>query len=214
MPTKSAKAHSTKGRPVFKKDDQVRSRLLKAATELFASYEFRAVSIRKIAARAGVNTAMIHYYFGDKAGLYNSMMEQVSLPVEKVLLEIGNRDDLSIEEFVKVWIRTMVTNPWYPIFIIREGIIGEGPVREATAERLREIMAPALTKALENDQKNGRIRAGLDIRMITMSISSLITYPFLVRPLMEKILGISFEEDNLDKLTKHTTEVLLHGIRD
>tara|TARA_S200000501_G_scaffold328726_1_gene328829 strand:+ start:236 stop:904 length:669 start_codon:yes stop_codon:yes gene_type:complete len=203
-----------RGRPSIKDDDQVRLKLLHAAAELFASYEYRAVSIRQISAKAGVNTAMVHYYFTDKAGMYNAMMEQVSLPVEKMLNEIAKRDDLSIEEFIDSFISAMTENPWYPIFIVREGIIGEGPIRDATSERLRSAMGPAMFRALENDRINGRLREDLDLSLVTMTLSSMLTFPFLVRPLMEKVLGLSFDKKGLKQLTAHTTDVLLHGIRE
>ncbi len=47
----------------------MRERLLAAARELFLRYGYRAVSSRQIGAAAGVNFAMIRYYFGGKPGL-------------------------------------------------------------------------------------------------------------------------------------------------
>ena len=209
--TQDGKRHAA-GRPVFEKNNRVRDRLLRAATELFSNFEFGAVSIRKIATHAGVNTAMVHYYFGDKAGLYNTMMEQVSLPVEKTLIDIATHDDLSITTFIKTWTQAMTDNPWYPIFIIREGILGDASVREVTSKRLRKIMAPALRRALENDRENGRLREDLDLNLVAMSLVSLLNYPFLVRPLLEASLQISFDSDQLDVLCQHTTDVFLHGV--
>ena len=214
MEAKPQDTKAKRGRPVFQDDDSVQSRLLRAAAELFASYEFRAVSIRQIAKKANVNTAMIHYYFVDKLGLFTAMMEQVSLPVEQALNEIAAKDELSIKDFISTWIAALADNPWYSIFIIREGIIGEGPVRDATSERLRKSMAPVMLRALENDQKNGRIRENLDLNLVIMSLVSVLNFPFLVRPLMEKSLGISFDHDEIHVLTEHVTDVFLHGVLD
>lgn len=200
------------GRPPDSANDPVSDRLLHAAKELFSSYEYRAVSIRQIAALAGVNTAMVHYYFGDKAGLYRDMMEKVSLPVEDALKKIAARDDLSITEFIRVWMQAMYDNPWYPIFILKEGVLGQGPIHQFTSSRLSEVMAPALRKALENDRQNGRLRKELDLNQVAMSLVSLLNYPFLVRPLLEKTLGISFDQDQFDILCDHTTDIFLHGV--
>ena len=200
------------GRPSKCTDDPVSDRLLHAAKELFSNYEYRAVSIRQIAALAGVNTAMVHYYFGDKAGLYRNMMEKVSLPVEDALRKIAARDDLSITEFIRVWMQAMYDNPWYPVFILKEGVLGQGPIHQFTSTRLGEVMAPALRKALENDRQNGRLRKELDLKLVAMSLVSLQTYPFLVRPLLEKSLGISFDQDQFDTLCNHTTDIFLHGV--
>lgn len=66
-----------------------------AARQEFAESGFDAVTVRSIAARAGVNAAMINHYFGGKAGLFR---EVVALPVDpaQVLAEVlaGPRADL------------------------------------------------------------------------------------------------------------------------
>jgi len=50
-----------------------RARLLKAALRLFAEKGYAQTSTREICLAAGVNAASIHYYFGDKAGLYRAV---------------------------------------------------------------------------------------------------------------------------------------------
>lgn len=212
MTSSKVQTKHSPGRPSNSADDPVSDRLLHAAKELFSSYEYRAVSIRQIAAHAGVNTAMVHYYFGDKEGLYRDMMEKVSLPVEDALKKIAARDDLSVTEFIRVWMQALYDNPWYPVFILKEGILGEGSMHQVTSTRLSEVMAPALRNALENDRKNGRLRKELDLAKVAMSLVSLLTYPFLVRPLLEKTLGISFDQDQFDILCDHTTDIFLHGV--
>src|SRR5678815_6090761 len=67
-----------RGRPSARDDATVRESLLEAARRLFLARGFAAVSIREIAAEAGATAAMIHYYFGDKLGLYRAMLEAVS----------------------------------------------------------------------------------------------------------------------------------------
>jgi TetR/AcrR family transcriptional regulator, regulator of cefoperazone and chloramphenicol sensitivity len=50
-----------------------RSRLLDEALRLFAEKGYAQTSTREICLAAGVNAASIHYYFGDKAGLYRAV---------------------------------------------------------------------------------------------------------------------------------------------
>jgi AcrR family transcriptional regulator len=56
--------------------EAVEEALLEAATELFADYGPRAVSVRQIAAAAGVNHGLVHHYFGSKAALLQAVLEQ------------------------------------------------------------------------------------------------------------------------------------------
>jgi len=55
--------------------DQARAQLLAAAARLFA--ENSRVSVREIAQAAGVNHALVHYYFGSKAELKRATLDQV-----------------------------------------------------------------------------------------------------------------------------------------
>src|ERR1044072_6088467 len=60
----------------LKKDDPVvRANILAAAETLFSERGFAGTSTRDIAASAGVTSAMVHYYFGNKAGLYRAILE-------------------------------------------------------------------------------------------------------------------------------------------
>ena len=59
-----------------------RENILKSAAELFAEHSYDAVGIRDIAGKAGVNSAMISYYFGGKSGLHKEIF---SLFVQLVL---------------------------------------------------------------------------------------------------------------------------------
>ena len=54
-----------------------RQRILDAATHCFAAQGRAGVSIRFIAAEAGVNSALISHYFGGKDGLYNACLQEV-----------------------------------------------------------------------------------------------------------------------------------------
>jgi AcrR family transcriptional regulator len=53
---------------------RARGRLLWEATRIFSEKGFAKASTREICQAAGLNVASIHYYFGDKAGLYRAVL--------------------------------------------------------------------------------------------------------------------------------------------
>ncbi len=59
---------------------QTRERLMQVATEIFAQKGFQAATTREICELAQSNMAAIHYHFGDKSGLYKSVLQ---MPLEQ-----------------------------------------------------------------------------------------------------------------------------------
>ena len=53
--------------------DNTRTRLLKAAAEVFAEHGYENATVRQICTRAGANVALVNYHFGDKLELYTEV---------------------------------------------------------------------------------------------------------------------------------------------
>jgi len=56
--------------------DGTRNKLIDSAGQVFAESGFQAATVREICARAGVNIALVNYYFGDKLELYAEVLRQ------------------------------------------------------------------------------------------------------------------------------------------
>ncbi len=70
--------------------EEVRAALIAAAAELFARHGVSGVSLRDIAAQAGVNHGLIHRHFGSKAALRKEVQETLSAQVRE---DIGQNQD-------------------------------------------------------------------------------------------------------------------------
>ena len=69
-----------------------RDLVFQSAAVLFSARGFDGVSVDDIAARAGVNKAMIYYHFGSKQGLYRTLLRDTFRAAAARLAEIGERD--------------------------------------------------------------------------------------------------------------------------
>ena len=88
-----------------------KERLLKVASKLFAQKGFAGTSVREIAKAAGVNVAMISYFWGGKKELYqgiiNNTIENQTRYAKSALDFAINPEDLSKEEQIELMYRTV-----------------------------------------------------------------------------------------------------------
>jgi AcrR family transcriptional regulator len=86
---------------------RTREQILAAARARFAAHGYEATTMRDVAAAAGVDAALVHYFFGTKPGLFGAAMALPTTPAEVVgeLLEEGV-DDLGerlVRRFLALW---------------------------------------------------------------------------------------------------------------
>jgi AcrR family transcriptional regulator len=201
------------GRPASAADAQVREALLSAARNLFLRYGFRSVSSRQVAAAAGVNPAMIHYYFDGKEGLYRAMLESAIAPiVSRLQAMLGEPRSADVDGLVRTYMQVLAANPWIPGLIVREVLTPDGSFRQAFVRDFAGRFAPMLRKIIGREIERGRLRGDLDPSLTVVSILGLALFPFISLPVTTRVLGIDASEAGIEELITHTVRVLLHGI--
>lgn len=88
-----------------------KERLMDAAKALFVRKGFTGVSIREIAKEANANSALISYYFGDKEGLFKSVLESFIHPLNAARMAqftlLESQAVLTVEDVVRAWVTPM-----------------------------------------------------------------------------------------------------------
>jgi AcrR family transcriptional regulator len=81
-----------------------REHLITHGTRIFATKGFSAATTREICDAAGVNVSAIHYYFGDKEGLYRAALLH---PIREMTAAFGRYDDpaLPFEQSMGMFLR-------------------------------------------------------------------------------------------------------------
>lgn len=97
MPTDTPKPKSRKTTPPKRDPDRTRQRILDAATREFAAEGYSGARVDTICKRARANPRMIYHYFGDKDGLYVTVLEHVlgELRREELKLEVDHVQPLT-----------------------------------------------------------------------------------------------------------------------
>jgi AcrR family transcriptional regulator len=215
-PRKPARKRArTRGRPSAGDDAAVRESLLAAARRLFLARGFAAVSIREIATEAGATAAMIHYYFGDKLGLYRAMLEAAAEPFRQALERMrseGADAGVGITDLIRLYMRTLAANPWVPQLIVQEVLAEGGRFRDQFVEQIAGRLAPMFVDVLRREQVAGRLRADVDPRLAAVSAISLCVFPFVSLPVTSRVLGLSVAGESLEHLAEHTARVFLRGL--
>lgn len=118
-----------------------RAAILEAARTQFAELGYAAVSVRGIARAVGVDSSLVHHYYGSKEGMFAAAMQLPASPGE-LLPEalVGDPSELGerlVRMFLGVWDRPDFRDPM--LGMLRSAMTGE---REATM--LREFVGSSL----------------------------------------------------------------------
>jgi len=206
------------GRPTDRDGGRdVREALLEVAGQLFSERGVNQVSLRELARAADVTPAMVHYYFGDKQGLYEALLERA---LSRVLLRVreivaAEREDLEeITDLLRVVVGALSSERWIPSLIIREVIADTGRFRERFIRDYASQIARIVPEVLGRELAAGRLRQDLDLPLTFVSLLGMMAWPFAARPVLERVLGLDFEaEDFAQRFSEHTRRLFLEGAR-
>ena len=136
------------GRPPAGAPD-LRQSLLDAARSLFIVKGFGNVGTRELARAAGVSPAMIPYYFGDKQGLYEALVEDaighVLARLQSLAAHGGDRREDPVDAFLTAYLDTLIAEPWIPQLLVREVLAARLAPAPALPRELRRTGEEALS---------------------------------------------------------------------
>jgi TetR/AcrR family transcriptional regulator len=199
------------GRPSVDDESDVRSALLDAASKLFLKHGFDRATARQIAVAAGTTPAMIHYYFGNKLGLFRAMLERAIGPVRELIAGSLQAGALEPAVLIRMHMQTAAANPWIATLIVNEVLAEKGRFRGTFIRDVAGRQAPLVIELLQRARASGSVRADLDVRLAALSLLSLCMFPFLARHVAGPVLGLKFDEDEVERLIAHTARLFAVG---
>lgn len=210
------KVRARKRRPGRPPADEtsLRERLLDAAVACFTTDGIAAASLRSIAVAAGVTPAMVNYYFGSKQRLLDAFVAERVLPLVGVLgagIRAADEDPRAlVETFVHGLHAAVKRSPWLPALWLREVISENGALREVLFTQISKQVPRVLARRFAALQKDGTLNAGLEPRLLVVSLIGLTLFPLAAESIWRRV----FDAADIDHATleRHTLALLDHGL--
>ncbi len=174
-----------------KANDTTESRILEAANRVFLRSGWDGARMQDIADEAGINKALLHYYFRNKEKLFDAVFERVFRLHFRPALQLLTEDrplEAKIPDFVEAYVQTIMANPFIPAFVLHE--LNRSPQRMVTmADRVAPEIRPILVAQLQAGMASGRFRT-MDPRQAVAHLFSMVIFPFIARPVLSVALAL------------------------
>lgn len=177
-------------------DLNTEAKIKAAARIVFHRKGFAATRTRDIAEEAGINLALLNYYFRSKEKLFDIIMLETlqgflkSLAV--VFVDESLTLDTKIERIVSAYIDMLTVEPHVPLFIMSELQSNPGQLlQNMNVKHL--ILHSSLSKQYAEAVTEGRI-APLPLMHFIMNIMGLTVFPFIASPMLKLIGDIPDEQ--------------------
>jgi TetR/AcrR family transcriptional regulator len=181
------------------RDTDTEARILDAAHVVFVRRGTAGARMQEIADEAGVNKALLHYYFRSKSRLAAAVFQRVArglfLRVSEILGSDAGIED-KVRRVIRLYLEQLTKTPYAPAYVISE--LNQHPDRAAQfVEAVRHIREQSLSADVLDTlgkQIRRRVRAG-EMRAISTpqfiaNLASLCIFPFAARPMLCAILDL------------------------
>ena len=178
----------------MEKDYSTEEKIINAARKIFQQKGFAATRTRDIAEEAGINLALLNYYFRSKEKLFEIVMEesvkQVFSSVKMILNSTSTSLTDKIDDAVNMYINMLAENPNMPIFILGE--IQANPEKFKHKQGLSHdfITNSILFRQLKEHLENSGL-SHLDPLQMIINLLSMVVFPFIGRSIIKSITNMS-----------------------
>ncbi len=176
-------------------------KIKEAAKKVFIRKGMAGARMQEIADEAGINKALLHYYYRSKDKLFQTIFEEILAAFAPRILEIlGSDAPLSkkVKQFVNHYIDAITANPLLPVFVFNE-------MRNHPQQLIKKVgfdRSDALKKLddqLKKEANKGKILL-ISAPQFMANLISLTVFPFLAQPMIMGIFGM--KQKDFDKFIK------------
>ncbi|NNF21478.1 MAG: TetR/AcrR family transcriptional regulator [Saprospiraceae bacterium] len=174
---------------------ETEEKVLEAARDIFQEKGFSGARMDDIAKAAGVNKALLHYYYRSKANLFDRVFKEAFSQFFEKVMGVLSGDlplDVKIYKIVDMYSNMLLHNKHLPLFVLSEIRENSELLIEMIKDKRSDTISN-LENQLQEGYENGRI-VKISAPEFFINLVSLTVFPFLAMPLLNGI----FEQNEED----------------
>jgi AcrR family transcriptional regulator len=165
-------------------DLSTEEKIKEAASKVFTKKGYAATRTRDIADEAGINLALLNYYFRSKEKLFNLVMADKVKQLFGILGPILNDSNITLDtkitKIVSGYIAMLTTNPDLPIFVLSE-------IRNNTEEFAAKNHLGDFIRNSDFAKQLKEKRPDINSLHFIMNMLGMVVFPFIGKPALQTV---------------------------
>ena len=197
------------------KNQNTEQKILESARKVFLRKGYQGSRMQEIADEAGINKAMLHYYFRSKKKLFEEIFDAAFRGFGQKVLEVFSSNtplEVTIWNFVDHYISFIQKNPYIPGFVLNE--VRDDPA--LIADKIPNISEAQshLHQTIREEVEKGNIREISALELVNTMIG-LSIFPFISKNIMISVFKISDEdfEEFIESRKTFIPKLIMDGLR-
>lgn len=197
-------------------DTNTEQNILVSARNIFHRKGLSGARMQEIADDAGINKAMLHYYYSSKDKLFDAVFREA---VKRIFPEISGLLNIDKPLFEKIrffsdkYISLLQNNMYLPSFILNEMNQNPAKFKKTLSKEINikpGVFVSQIRKGIED-----KIIINIDPLQLFVNMISLCVFPFAAKPMIMMTAGFSEKEysDFIDKRKKEIPEFIINSIK-
>src|ERR1700757_1024219 len=176
--------------------EESRAAILHAAAKEFAEHGIAGARTDAIAREAGVNKALLYYYFKDKETLYGAVLDEAFAGLKQAVFQVLDSDSPPREKmmaYIGAYFDFIASNQLYPRLMQREMMRareGESQHIDKVVKNYIQPIFARVSEVMREGIEGGEFRDVNPVHFVPSMVAMIVFY-FSSAPMMQKIVGFN-----------------------
>lgn len=203
------------GRPAGGHSGEARDAILAAARELLAERGLPRVTLRAVGERAGVQPALVNYYFGSKRALFRDVVRGVAAEVRERIaaeaLQPGAPAE-RIRHVLRAIAAAFAEHPYAPRLLFEHVLFADDATLDEFAEAYARPNVEVMRSLFEEGRRQGVLR-DVDVAFLGPQVIGMMFFFFVGSPLIARVFDLDCSDPRAARrFADSVADLVLHGI--